>query len=211
MSEGFWIAIFGLAWPLVVIWAFFQFRPLIESLLKRESVNIEIAGFKFSSQEAIEKIGKDIADLQKRLALIESDKQMTKAWHETENAERQERLLLWVDDFPSNNAFLIENFRKQGIEVVLSLSTEDALKKLRSGGFRVVISDLGRQEDGIDNPLAGLELLQSMRELEPRPPIIIFAGSRGLQNKARLLAAGAEDVTSSPIDVVSFVEKHLGS
>lgn len=209
MGEGFWIAVIGLAWPLVAIWMLFQFRPLVESLLRRDSITIKVAGFELSSQEAADRIGKDIADLQRRLSLLEAgDLPQTSAITSADSKDTA-KFLLWVDDYPSNNAFLIENFRKQGLEVVLSLSTADAVKKLQTGQFDAVISDLGRRENGVDNPLAGLELLQGMHDLERRPPAIIFAGARGLSHRDRLLGAGAEEVTSSSVDVVGFVGRHL--
>lgn len=212
MNSEFWAAFFSLAWPVVVVWAALTFRPYVAGLLSRNSVTIKIAGFELTSQEAVDKISTDISDIQRRLSTLETSG--APAFHApgpSVTTNSHSKNLLWVDDYPSNNAFLIDNFRKQGVEVVLSLSTDDALRKLRTGGFQAVISDLGREESGSNNPFAGLELLQSMNEISPRPPVLIFAGSRGIQNQNKLIAAGAESVTSSPIDVVSFIQKHLGT
>ncbi|AKI01739.1 Response regulator receiver domain protein [Hoeflea sp. IMCC20628] len=120
------------------------------------------------------------------------------------------RRVLWVDDFPINNAHLIESFKEKGVDIDLSISTEDALSKISSLDYSAVISDLGRMENGFDNKFAGLELLKLIRKIDEKMPVLIFAGARGLGSRAKLMEAGAEDVVSSSVSVVKFVEKYAG-
>ncbi|RYE67423.1 MAG: response regulator, partial [Rhizobiaceae bacterium] len=116
--------------------------------------------------------------------------------------------ILWVDDYPSNNAFLIDKFQRGGVDVTVALSTEDALKHFSNRNFSVVITDLGRREAGVEKKFAGLELIQRLRSINAKLPILVFAGERGLQNRDKLIAAGASDVTASGSDLISFVEQH---
>jgi CheY-like chemotaxis protein len=113
--------------------------------------------------------------------------------------------ILWVDDYPSNNAFLIEQFQKDGIEVKLALSTNEGLKELLGESFDMIITDLGRKENGRDNPFAGLEFIKQVRDKNNNAPILVYAGDRGMQNQSKLLKAGATKVTQSPVEVQSFI------
>ncbi len=110
--------------------------------------------------------------------------------------------ILWVDDRPANNSNLIEAFRKLGISVDLSLTTEDALAKLSSGQrYDAIITDMGRQAD----PKAGYTLLRAFRERGIRIPTLIYAGSSSEEHRREAKAAGAADSTNSPERVFEFV------
>ena len=121
----------------------------------------------------------------------------------------QRASVLWVDDFPSNNAFLIQGFEEEGIRVRKELSTKSGLFALANERFNAIITDLGRKEDGTDNPFAGLDFIEAVRSSGCPTPILVFAGRRGLENRERLLSAGATEVTASPVEVFRFVHEHL--
>lgn len=120
-----------------------------------------------------------------------------------------QKSILWVDDYPSNNAFIIEKLERDGIRIRKELSTDAAMKALGADSFDLVISDLGRQEGGINNHFAGLELARAMRAAGVTLPLLIYAGQRGVDNRSKLLAAGVTQVTASPVDVFKFVDQHL--
>jgi CheY-like chemotaxis protein len=216
-NAEFWKAITGLAWPLVVLFVFFRFGPVIVSLLKRENVSIKVGNLELSVQDAAKNIGRSIADLQERLSSLETQQGATTPKQSSiiENALAENSIrsrvpqLIWVDDYPSNNAFLIEAMKDRGIDVTLSLSTEDAIKCITSKHFDFLITDLGRKENGSENPFAGLDLLKRLRAIGSELPVLVFAGKRGLENERILIEAGAEAVTTSGVDVMAFVERHL--
>jgi class 3 adenylate cyclase/CheY-like chemotaxis protein len=85
--------------------------------------------------------------------------------------------ILWVDDFPENNEGVGEILRKAGCRLDLATSTSDAVNKLSSSPYTLVITDMGRG----DNPTAGLELLDWMRGHAPRTPAIVFCSSRAVE------------------------------
>lgn len=209
----FWSAIASLAWPCVAGFALFKLHPIIASLIKRENMTLKVAGMEISVREATESFGKQITDLQQKLAEIENKSafkiQETKM-DTSENKSPKNRSLLWVDDFPSNNAFIIDKLNEQGIIVQLSLSTEDAINRIRNEKYTAIITDLGRKENGVTNQFAGLELINKLRDQGDSTPVLVFAGARGMENAERLIAAGAETVADSGVRVLGFIEKHFG-
>jgi CheY-like chemotaxis protein len=211
-KHEFWAAAVSLAWPAIALFALYRFWPAIEALLKRDSVTVKLGGFELSSQQVVDDFRKNFADIQKRISDIElarADSQDLGTPVPVSTPTLAPKALLWVDDFPSNNALLIESFTKEGIDVVLSLDTNDALNKLKNGDFSAVITDLGRKENGIDNPNAGLDLLIEMKKIDLNLPTLVFAGPRGISHKKKLLEHGAAEVTVSGVDVFRFVKKHF--
>jgi CheY-like chemotaxis protein len=119
--------------------------------------------------------------------------------------------ILWVDDKPSNNAFLIADFQDQKIAVDQALSTNEAMQKLaaRSADYRVIISDLGRTENNRYVPDAGGQLAREMRAMGLSIPLLIFSSAQAAQDRDRLLASGANEVTNSSTRVRSWVMRHF--
>jgi len=121
----------------------------------------------------------------------------------------QKKTGLWVDDNPTNNVMLkqsVENLL--GLEFDLSLSTEDALRKLQSNKkYDVIISDMGRHPDR----QAGYTLLSKIKELKiDTPPYIIYAAGAGIpQNKEKAKNLGAFDSTNSPQELLQLVKEAL--
>lgn len=80
--------------------------------------------------------------------------------------------VLWVDDWPENNEVERRFLRRAGATVVNALTTDDALRELRSDDVDLVITDFDR--DG--NLRAGIELAASMRKLGHHQPVLAFIG-----------------------------------
>ncbi|WP_269933518.1 response regulator [Aminobacter sp. HY435] len=208
-NPEFWKAVASLAWPAVALTVFVKLQPVIRALLTRENLTLKIAGMEVTVMQAAESLGAQVADLQEKVAGLQSVGQPNDVVT-TIISGSNKKSLLWVDDFPSNNVFIIEKFRQDGIEVTLSIETQEALELLRSRKFDAVITDLGRKELGVDHPMAGLELIRKVRAHGLQTPILVFAGHRGLQHSDQLKAEGATSVTNSGVDVMAFAEKYLG-
>ena len=209
---GFWQALTGLAWPIVVLVIAFRFRELLVLLFQRDQLTFKVAGMEISVAEATEQVGRSVSDLQERIAKLEARGAGAEGTVEGETAAAPrvaEGSILWVDDYPSNNAFIIDRLEREGVRVRKELSTDAAMVALKEDRFDVVISDLGRVERGHENPFAGLELVRAMAAAGLAVPTQIFAGSRGLDNKDKLLAAGATAVAASAVDVFTFVDTHV--
>lgn len=203
-------AVSGFAWPAAGVAIAFFFRRFIAQMLTRESVSIKIAGMEVSVADAAKQTGSTLADLVERVAQLEDSMRVTqgtgaKSPVELGRARGSPESVLWVDDYPSNNAFLIQKFEQDGISVRKEISTDAGLAALQQESFSAIISDLGRNENGVSNPFAGLDFVKAVRESGSQTPILIFAGTRGLENRDKLISAGANEVTASPVDVYRFV------
>ena len=84
---------------------------------------------------------------------------------------------------------------------VLSISTDDALDKVRTQKFDVIISDMGRPPD----PRAGYSLLDKLRALGDRTPFIIYAGSRSPEHQAEARRRGAVGCTNRATELFAMV------
>lgn len=210
-------ALSALAWPLVFLAVALVFRRLIFRMMSRDHFSLKVAGMELSVADAAEQVGKNLADLTERVAQVEAYWKAAAGPSPAEPspsppppAEPRSAAgasILWVDDVPMNNAFLIQKFEQEGLYVQKELSTRAALAAWERRPFGLVISDLGRRENGVDNPFAGLDLVKALRARGATVPILIFAGPRGLRNREDLLAAGATEVTASAVDVFKFVSE----
>ena len=107
--------------------------------------------------------------------------------------------VLWVDDDPANNRFIIEQFNRQGVRVSTALSTAEGLARYDPATFQLVISDMGRYEgpDGAYVGRAGLELLDGLRSQHDAVQIAFCTSARAVaEYREESLAAGARDIVT---------------
>ena len=110
--------------------------------------------------------------------------------------------ILWVDDFPENNDGVGEILLKAGFRLDLATSTSDAVNKLSSRPYTLVITDMGRG----DNSTAGIELLDWMRRHASRTPAIVFCSSRAVEvHGAEASKSGALLCTSGFISLLDGI------
>jgi CheY-like chemotaxis protein len=112
------------------------------------------------------------------------------------------RSILWVDDHPENNAVLADSWRRDGAHVEIARSTTEALQLLESHAYGLIISDMGRQESGVDVPDAGLRLLTKFRMTDPVTPFVLYGNVGPLAVTAK--AAGTTMVTGSTFELMEF-------
>lgn len=115
--------------------------------------------------------------------------------------------VLWVDDLPDNNRYERQALEALGIHVTTSLTTEDALARLATGRYDLVVSDMGRPPDAH----AGYTLLEALRARGDRTPYVIYAGSRAARDRDEARRRGALDSTSSPQELIGLVTRALST
>ncbi|MBT3188626.1 MAG: response regulator [Anaerolineae bacterium] len=114
--------------------------------------------------------------------------------------------ILWVDDNPRNNAFLIDSLHNQGISVSTAANTNEALERFKRGTFDCVISDSCRHEGKeVDNCQAGFELSSAIRELNEDVPIYIYTDEVDEKMKEKAHNVGATAITSSPSELLKLL------
>jgi CheY-like chemotaxis protein len=70
--------------------------------------------------------------------------------------------ILWVDDHPENNGPIVELLHRFGASVDTPRSNPDALRLLRANRYDVVISDVGRDDEGPGSDLKGVDLADAV-------------------------------------------------
>jgi len=225
-------AVATLLWPLIVVVALVALWPFLTSLTAAKGFKIKVGDYELTLDEASANIGTGISDLQAQLATLsqrldqviggaapppapqsgaanELDATFSTAFApDAATPAPSSRRILWVDDVPAKNAFLIERLNASGFSVDVATSTASALAQVAREPYALVISDLGRTEDGVSRPLAGLDLIEGLRRSNSALPILVFSSARAVAMTPQLIAAGATKVTSSGVDVVKFVESH---
>lgn len=201
-------ALASLFWPTSFIIIILKFggtiRTIIESAKSRK-FSIKVAGNELSMEEVSEQQRVLISDLQKQIVSIEERISTLRPKSSASDAKRAEaqrnevRSILWVDDNPRNNSFLIEDLNTRDIQVVTSLSTSDALAKLSQRPYDRIISDMGRKEASGYNQMAGIDLIKEVRKTDKKVPILIYCSTRAARGfRDQALLAGATEITSSP-------------
>ena len=114
-------------------------------------------------------------------------------------------LILWVDDNPSNNHFERSTLQSLGFEIELALTTEEALEKIKSKTYAVILSDRGRKE----GKEAGFDLLKKIRVKDKVTPYFLYTitSAPDVQEEANRL--GAQGVTNKPTELVEMVSGYI--
>ena len=116
--------------------------------------------------------------------------------------------ILWVDDRPKNNAYERRAFEAVGLEVLLALSTDEALRRLSDDKhFGAVISDMGRKE----GPREGYVLLDALRGRGVTTPLVFYSSSNAPEHKAETIQHGGQACTNDPNELFEIVLDLLGS
>lgn len=115
--------------------------------------------------------------------------------------------VLWVDDYPSNNAQVIELFQDR-IHFDIAISTVQGIKLLADNQYDLIITDMGRG----DEPAAGLQLINQIKKEYPacKTPIIVFASVQAIRkygNQAK--ESGAITTINGLSEIINFISKTI--
>jgi len=78
--------------------------------------------------------------------------------------------ILIVDDNPNMSSLLVEMLEVFDYESVRASDGQDALEKMESGKFSMVITDMRMPN------MTGLELLEKIKEKHPKLPVVLISG-----------------------------------
>lgn len=168
-------------------------------------------------QEVSDQLSQHVGDLQAKvssllswqadMSLAENGTQVTPTATVKKPAEHLDvrpKRLLWVDDVPTNNAYLAKQLNRGGVEIVQCLSTAEGIRAFHDQGpFGAVITDMGRTEGGQYDPAAGVKLARQLRETDPSIPIVVYATHRGIQGQAQGIAEVDALATDSPVELLT--------
>lgn len=201
-------AIADVLWPvsfLLLVGIFY--RPLKQILLsaKARKFSLKIAGNELSMEEVTEQQRQLLTDLQAKVAHLEAKLEVldqNQACPELE--DNKLRQILWVDDQPHNNAFLVSLLRDLDIQVHQAKSSQEALLLLQGTQYDRIISDVARPE----GDHAGLDLLAQVRQRDANVPFILYTGlwaASNLQDVA--ISQGATAITASGTSLLRLIRQ----
>lgn len=206
-------ALASLAWPLlfaVLLYHLFgPIRTLVESARGRK-FTIKVAGNELTMEEASEQQRAIVSDLQTKLAELEKriGSGIVPLLGTINPPTTSSKRLLWVDDNPKNNSYLVASLEERGVRVDIALSTDEALAKFKTTQYDIVVSDMGRPEGN----KAGLDLTTKLKEFRPNVPVFIFCGASAARNlRDEALKVGVTEITSSATTLLSVLPLSNGS
>lgn len=175
MSEALWGKLFdaipALAWVSFALIVYLTLRrPLIGQILPRIStvkglgVELTLVGqlLDRASESSSEPSGPTVTATEREGVLRRLDHALPYL---------KDGRVLWVDDNPDYNRFLIDILQESGMTVDIARSTEDALRLLARRSYDLVLSDIARGDD----EQAGIRMLDDFRERDIRLPVIVHA------------------------------------
>lgn len=108
----------------------------------------------------------------------------------------QERILI-VDDEDNVRSILLRHLADEGSECVESPSAIDALTKLESQSFSLVISDV------MMPGMSGMEFLRLVKEQSPETAFIMITGLMDIHTAVDSLRTGAVDFITKPFELAT--------
>jgi CheY-like chemotaxis protein len=199
------LALSSFAWPgifaLLALKFFEPARKLVESANQRK-FTIKVGNNELTMEEASEQQRQIVGDVQSKLAELEK-RLATSIPISTSREEPTTpagKRILWVDDNPKNNSFVIATLEEKGARVDIATSTDEGVEKFRLMPYDIVISDMGRPE----SKRAGIDLVKEIRKSNRSIPFYIYCGSWAARNlRSDALEAGANDITASSTTLLS--------
>ena len=206
----------AILWPALVVFLAVSFGPVIKDKVANSDVTLKAAGVEASFQQLRVESAAALGAAEGRIegndpsSSADPDGIASTVAGAVPDAKAQRRLqgssILWVDDRPDNNRYERQALEALGIRVDISMSTEDALERLRHAHFDLVISDMGRPPDS----KAGYTLLDQLRASGNRIPFLLYAGSRLPEHVQEARERGALGCTNSPQELILMVTGALG-
>ncbi len=106
-----------------------------------------------------------------------------------------EFLILIVDDEAPQREMIGGFLRKQGFDVALAASGQEALEIIRRGPVDLVLTDLRMPQ------MSGMEFLAEVKRLNPEIPVVVMTAYGSIESAVSAMKAGAYDYLSKPVDL----------
>ena len=108
---------------------------------------------------------------------------------------REERACILIADDEEEIRNVLYELLAEDYECQLVASAEEALARLRTMRFDVVVSDI--QMEG----MSGLEMIPHVAEIAPDATVVMVSGAQTLESAIEALRAGAFDYVTKPFDL----------
>src|SRR5690242_3200524 len=111
-----------------------------------------------------------------------------------------QRRLLFVDDEPAIRETLAVVLRKHGFEVTTAATVAEALQKITSEKFEILLSDLN-----IGNPGDGLTVVSAMRRTQPDAVTMILTGYPAFETALEAIRQQVDDYIVKPANIPALL------
>lgn len=203
------------AWPVLVLFLLLRLLPTIGEVIRSRKLELEIGGMRISMLELLEQLPRQLDDLRLHGGASVADTpavdQADKAQPPRAGGKNPTERILWVDDRPEANVYEKQTLLDDGWKIDSAISTREAISRSADAWSRydVVVTDMGRDEDGQYVPDAGIQLVRRIRDTGSTVPVFVYTGRRGWDLRSEALAAGADGLTSSPSELLGFVRRAI--
>lgn len=106
--------------------------------------------------------------------------------------------ILIVEDDPTISRMVADWLSHQRFEVEMESTGRDAIHRLKTYQYDLVVLDLGLPD------LEGFDVLDATRNAGNDVPVLILTGKRSVDDKERGLLSGADDYLTKPFDMREF-------
>jgi CheY-like chemotaxis protein len=204
----------AIVWPVFVLVIVLLLYPNVRRVIDSRGFTVKAGGAEITVQQASEQLAGQVDDLRLQVSSLRAQADSNGSGPAEDPGGlaidagiKQLRRVLWVDDHPENNAFERVGLTKRGVDVVEALSTNEAIRKLESGAAPdVIVTDMGRHEDGVDTPEAGLATIKAVGERNPAVPVVVYTSASTLtRTRDQALELGAAGVTASGTELLDML------
>lgn len=209
----------ALLWPMIVVIIILLFRPAVTAIIesaRSRRFTLKIGGQELTMEEVNEQHLSIIADLHSEVSALRESVHTQLPEPPAVQAEAvrpdadKERAVLWVDDNPKNNSFLVQQLIVAGVSVDLAFSTAEATALLSKRHYSVVISDMGRMEGSTYNPKAGLDFLRAINAKDSDIRFLIYCSrKKAIEFGEEARALGATHITGSSTQLAGILKKFV--
>jgi CheY-like chemotaxis protein len=211
-----------LSWPVVTLLTVVIFRRRIISTLsalseRARSASVGPISVEFNEvavealQDTARQAARELGDDPARLADFLGE-QVSKLANISRGGDEESfsgDRILWADDNIGHNRFETHYLQRLDLELETATTTEEALRALDAGRFDLVISDMHRVENGVEEPRAGLKLLREMRSRRHGPPLVFYTSNAALLRENPEISADGAVVADTAGELFNEVRRAL--
>src|SRR5207253_6399279 len=117
------------------------------------------------------------------------------------NEQRFAHRVLLVDDDAAVRAMVNQGLERQGFEVVAAASVTEALRRITTEHFDILITDLH-----MPNPGDGFTVVTAMRHSHPDAVTLLVSGYPDTQGAMAAILLEADEIIVKPFDVAKLAE-----
>lgn len=208
-------SITALAWPVLIAFLIWKLLPEIKNIAQKRGFAIKVGGAEINVQQASDQLADRLEEVREQVSILKQ--QVTSIPGIGEPAQSplaaglaRLRRILWVDDYPENNAYEIKTLKGHDVEVDLVKSTAEALEKINRSKppYDAIITDMGRADDG--GEFAGADFVGTLVDLGVGTPVFVYASAQAVANakdRIDVLHARKENIsmTSSSTEMLELL------